>query len=171
MALSAWYDEMKRGFTPQANKPDGVSAPPGAPVLLQATGVELFALKPNRMLENSVSPNSKGIVEAVHPDKPAAEAPSEHMAFGEWQRAGEGQLILTGERLIWQSPSGNWEWRWERVSSIMLWLYNTLTIQYGAVPYRFELGQENGLKWLTYAGTIARQIADRTGTRIRISPF
>ena len=58
-----------------------------------------------------------------------------------------------------------------RVTAVSLWLINTLGINYGTAPYQFKLGSEAGLKWLTYAGTLARQAAERDGHVVTITPF
>ncbi|MBU0702662.1 MAG: hypothetical protein KKC18_02205 [Chloroflexi bacterium] len=51
------------------------------------------------------------------------------------------------------------------------WFFNTLGINYGTAPYQFKLGQEVGLKWLTYAGTLALQSAERDGHVVTATPF
>ena len=55
--------------------------------------------------------------------------------------------------------------------AVSLWLINTLGINYGTAPYQFKLGLEVGLKWLTYAGTLAGQAAERDGHVVTVTPF
>lgn len=56
-------------------------------------------------------------------------------------------------------------------SAVSIWLANILGLRYGAAPYRFSLNQENGLKWLTYTGTLAKETAKLDGHKVSMSSF
>jgi hypothetical protein len=91
--------------------------------------------------------------------------------LGEWASIGEGRLLLTSHRLLWQGPEGELDFKWSAMTAIYLWLVNTLGIRYGTARYRFPLNQEVGLKWLTHAGTLAQQVPRRSGYELTLSPF
>ncbi len=88
-----------------------------------------------------------------------------------WGNIGTGRLLLTNERLVWQGPKGSLDFRWRGVTIVTLGLINSLVVRYGGAPYRFDLGQENALKWLIYAGTQARRAAANNGHQLNIAPF
>ena len=158
MALSGWYDEMMRDLDVAPQAPT-VGSDPAERVITETRNVPLLPRRPNILLDNwngreppSIQPHSKS-------------------QLAGWGKIGNGRLVLTDERMIWEGPRGGLDFWWRNVSSISLWMLNTLTIRYGTAPYRFELGQENGLKWLAYAGVQARRHAAQTGRRLDISPF
>jgi hypothetical protein len=78
---------------------------------------------------------------------------------------------LTSHRLLWQNAQRELDFFWPETTAVYLWLQNTLGIRYGAAPYRFGLDQEVGLKWLTYAGTLAQEAAQRRGRKLSTSNF
>jgi hypothetical protein len=79
--------------------------------------------------------------------------------------------LLTSHRLLWQGLPGELDFTWSLMTAVSIWMINTLGIRYGTAPYRFSLGQEIGLKWLTYAGTLALQAAERDGHVVTTSAF
>ena len=89
----------------------------------------------------------------------------------DWPSVGEGQLLLTSHRLLWQGPPGELDFMWPSMRAVSLFMLNTLGIQYGTAPYQFKLGPEVGLKWLTYAGTLAGQAAERDSRVVTVTPF
>jgi hypothetical protein len=159
MAVSDWYDEMKRGFQPSPVATSDFDLAPGEQVYLMADGVSLSPHRPNPLFD----------------DWSEREAPRDHTLrrehLGQWASIGQGCLALTNERLAWRSPERELDFKWSSVSAVYLWLVNTLGIRYGAARYRFQLGQELGLKWLTYAGTMARQAARSDGRPVTVSHF
>lgn len=159
MALSSWYDEMKRGFEPL---PISVSNPnllPGEEVYLEASRVSLLPHRPNALFDVWTGREA-----------PQVQAPG-RPSLADWDSIGEGRLLLTSQRLLWVSPQGELDFYWSSVRAVYLWVINTLGIRYGAAPYRFYLGQENGLKWLTYAGTVAQRVAAQNGHKVTLSSF
>jgi hypothetical protein len=159
MALTRWYDEMKRDFTPVPIRAANVDLLPGEDLYLEASGVSLAPHKPSPLFEEGWS---------------GREAPQEQpgqMQVGEWESIGEGRLLLTSHRMIWQGPDRELDFNWSRMRAVYLWLRNTLGCLYGTARYRLALGQELGLKWLTYAGTLARKAERDTGFELTLSPF
>jgi hypothetical protein len=159
MALSDWYDEMKRDFQPAPVSANGVDLIPGEELYLEADAVSLLPYRPNPLFDGYSGSEPP---QAQPPGKPE---------FGDWASIGEGRLLLTSHRLQWQGPQGELDFKWSSVTAVYLWLVNTLGINYGTARYRLRLGQQVGLKWLTYAGTLAQAAAEFDGHTVTVSPF
>jgi hypothetical protein len=159
MALSQWYDEMKRDFRPEPIPAVDADLLPGEELYLEASGVSLAPHKPSSLLAG---------------DWTGREAPQEQpgrMRVGEWESVGEGRLLLTSRRMVWQGADREVDFDWSHVRAIYLWLRNTLGILYGTARYRIGLGTELGLKWLTYAGTLARRVERDGGFELTVSQY
>jgi 1-acyl-sn-glycerol-3-phosphate acyltransferase len=159
MALSAWYDAMKRDMQPARNHALDVRLNTEEEFITETSNVSLLPRQPSALL---------GSWNGREPPRFQLSLPPQ--AAG-WVSVGKGRLVLTDKRLIWQGPRGELDFWWCNINSISLWMFSTLTIRYGAAPYRFELGQENGLKWLTYAGVQARRASAQTGRKLKTSAF
>ncbi|MBU0704540.1 MAG: hypothetical protein KKC18_11815 [Chloroflexi bacterium] len=159
MALSAWYDEMKRDFQPSPIPVTDVDLLPDEEVYLEVSGVPLSPYRPNALFDGWTGR-----------EPPQTLSPGRR-ELADWDSIGKGRLLLTNHRLLWQGPQGELDFMWPLARDVSLWLLNTLAIMYGAAPYRFSLGQEVGLKWLTYAGTLALQAAKRDGHKVTTSVF
>jgi hypothetical protein len=57
------------------------------------------------------------------------------------------------------------------VKTLSLRQYYLLVLTYGKTPYRLTFESENGLKVLSYAGTILKQVAAREGRIVEMTPF
>ncbi len=158
MGLSAWYDEMRRDLNPVASRLSDVPLEPDEHVVVATSQVPLLLRELNPLLE--------------HWDgrEPPRVQPLSKTQLAGWGNVGKGRLVLTDKRLLWQGAQGELDFWWRHVNSVSLWMLNTLTIRYGAAQYRFELGQENGLKWLTYAGFQAERAAASSGKKLFILP-
>ena len=159
MAVSTWYDEMKRGFQPTPISASGVDLLAGEEVYLEARDVPLLPYRPNALFE--------GWTER---EAPQAQPRGRHQ-LADWASIGEGRLLLTSQRLLWQGPQGEVDFMWPSTTAISIFMLNVLGIRYGTAPYRLLLGQEMGLKWLTYAGTLAQQVPRQSGHKCTVSPF
>jgi len=148
MAVTAWYDEMKGRFDPHAIEVDGVDLLPGEEVYLRKRGVPLLPHKPNALYETW---------EGDEPPIARLPGPPE---TAQWESIGEGRLLLTNKRLLWQGSKRELSLFWPKVTSVAIWMQNVLGIRYGNARYRFPLRGELPLKWLFYAGTMASR-ADR----------
>lgn len=158
MSLSGWYDEMKEGIE-VADSLTPVQSPAKETTIAQAHDAVLRPRLPNTILEKW---NGR--------EPPRAQPPSKAQLAG-WGKVGKGKLVLTDERLVWEGQTGGLDFWWPNVTSLSLWMLNTLTVRYGSAQYRFELGQENGLKWLAYSGIQAQRAAARTGNKLNIGQF
>lgn len=159
MALSAWYDEMKRDFEPTPILVSGLDLLSGEDAYLEASNVLLMAYLPNPLVE--------GWTGREPPDR---QPPSEY-AWADWGELGRGRCVLTSQRLVWQGAPGELDFSWSSVTAVYLWLVKTMGITYGTARYRLGFDEESGLKWLTYVGTLAQQAADRDGHRLTVTPF
>ena len=159
MALCAWYDEAKRDLNPAAVSVAGVDLLPGEEVYLEAPISKLRPSQPNPLFD--------GWGEREAPQaQPRGQPP-----LAQWPVIGEGRLLLTSHRLLWQGEPQDLDFMWGPTTSVSLWLFNTLGIRYGTAPYRFELGGEVGLKWLTYAAEAAMRVPRALDYEFTVSPY
>ncbi len=159
MALSQWYDEMKRDFEPLPIPVSGLDLMPGEEAYLEAEPVTLLPYQPSTLFE--------GWTERL---APRSQSPGQQDLAG-WASLGEGRCVLTSRRLMWQGAQGELDFDWASITAIYLWLVKTLGINHGTARYRLELDREVGLKWLTYMGTLAQRAAERDGHTVTVSPF
>lgn len=160
MALSAWYDEIRCDLSPEPISSGDLELGPGEHPLLSASAISLAS----RPLVSSIE--TPGV---TTPQRTGVEPVRAELA--DWDAHGDGRLMLTTDRLIWRSANSRVDIWWHDVSLITLWLWGSLTAVCRRTAYRFELGQENGLKWLAYCRVQAQQMAARTGRKITVSPF
>ena len=159
MALSTWYDEMKRGFQPTPIPANGVDLLAGEEVYLEARDVPLLPYRPNALFD--------GWTEREAPQV----QPRGRHRVADWASIGEGRLLLTSQRLLWQGPQREVDFMWPSTTAVSIFMVNVLGIKYGTALYRFPLGQEVGLKWLTYAGTLAQQAPRHSDHKLTVSSF
>ncbi|MFC2030165.1 lysophospholipid acyltransferase family protein [Chloroflexota bacterium] len=159
MALSHWYDEMKRGFQPVPLPVSDLELLPGEEAYLVARDVSLHPYKPNPLFEGWSGRNPPTSQTPIRP------------SMASWGSLGAGRLVLTSERMVWQGEQGELDFEWASVRAVLIWLVNTLGLRYGTALYRFGLGPESGLKWLTHAGTLAQEAADLGTHTIGVSPY
>ena len=157
MALSTWYDLMLHNFSPAPIKVSGMNLLPGEEVYLETDHARLLPYRPNALFDG------------WQEREPPKSQPPGRRDLADWSSIGEGRLLLTSHRLLWQSPERELDFVWPSVTAINMWIVNTLGIRYGTAPYRLAVGQEAGLKWLTHAGLLARQAAQREGRTVVVS--
>ena len=159
MALSTWYDEIRKNFRPSPLSVSGLGLIPNEEVYLELNDVALSPHKPNALF-NGWSER-----------EPPTTMTGGEMQLADWPSIGNGRLLLTNHRLLWQGSEKELDFKWSSVTAVYIWLFNTLGIRYGTAQYRFSLGQEVGLKWLTYAGTMAQESSKRNGQKVTTSAF
>jgi hypothetical protein len=159
MPLSTWYEKMKVDFQPAPIPTTGVDLLPGEEVYLEVADVPLEPHKPSALYE-----------EWNEREAPKSQPPALQVA-GEWDSIGEGRLLLTSHRLLWKSPQRELDFYWSSISSVHNFALNTLGIGYVSARYRFALQGENGLKWLTYAGTLAQRTAELNHHKVIVQPY
>jgi 1-acyl-sn-glycerol-3-phosphate acyltransferase len=159
MALSTWHDEIKAGFQPSPMSARDVKLLDGEELYLKADGVELLPYKPSTLFDGWTSGEAPRA-------QPGGQAPSP-----EWASIGRGRLFLTKQRLLWDGAKGRLDFWWPVIRSVFLPWQSTLGIIYGSALYRFALGPEAALKWVTYAGTMTQQAAECDGHTVTVSRF
>lgn len=159
MALTAWYDQMKRDFQPQPIPATGLDMKPGEELYLSTGGVKLIAYPSNTL---------RGRWTGRQPRQDAILKRSE---AGLFQDLGTGSMFLTNCRLVWEGPEGGLDFWLENITDVNLRLFFMGRINYGVTPYRFLFTQDSGLKWLTYVATMTQHVAAREGRRVTMSPF
>jgi len=147
MPLSTWYAEMKANFRPLPIGARDGKLPEGEELYLEVDGVDLLPYRPSVLFAAWTSGEAP------------REQPGGQGEVPDWATIGMGRLLLTNRRLLWEGPQGSLDWWWPDVKAVFQPWQSTLGISYGAALYRFTLGNEAGLKWLTYASTFA-QAAD-----------
>lgn len=159
MALTHWYDRMKRDFQATPILVPGLDLRPGEEAHLSVDEAALMPYRPNSLFEEWI----------------AGEAPSKPLAgrreLAQWESIGTGRLVLTNQRLVWQGEQGDLSFEWPVVTAVYVWLQNSLGIRYGTARYRFSLGSEVGLKWLTHAGEAAQHYARQNGAKVTVSTY
>jgi len=148
MALSMWYDEMKRAFDPRdlpgmagAGSVDLLN---GEKVLLVASEATLAPLAPSEFTLDWPG------------DEPPTRQPPGQRVAGVFDIIGDGRVVLTDQRFIWKLDGKAYSFYWSKVTAVSLWMANVIGVRYGVAMYRLTLKGENGLKWLTYGGELAR---------------
>ena len=159
MPLSDWYQYTKGSFRPTVTQVPGVQLRPGEQAHLARADVEFVPYRPNTLFDGWTGRQP-----------PKAQPPGRH-ELADWDAIGKGQLILTSHRVIWQGPQGELDFDWESVTAVYLWMTSTLGIKYGSASYRFNLGNVVALKWLAYAGEMARRQAELDGHKVTISYY
>jgi 1-acyl-sn-glycerol-3-phosphate acyltransferase len=159
MALSRWVDESKKGLDPAPIDIDGVELRLGEGVYIAGEGVGLEVYRPSPLLEGYTG------------SEPPRAMASGKREYSDTESLGEGRLLATDERLVWQGLDGQLDFEWAYVTSLSFMLPNVIYIRYGPVPYRFTLGRELPLRWLKYTGTLARRVADQDGHELVTTRF
>jgi 1-acyl-sn-glycerol-3-phosphate acyltransferase len=159
MALTAWYDQMKRDFQPSPIPASDLDLEPGEELYLRTGAVKLVAYPSNALLGGWTG------------REPSRDTILKRSEAGRFQDLGTGELLLTDRRLVWEGPEGGLDFWLEHVTDVNLRLFFMGRINYGLTPYRFQFTQDSGLKWLTYVATVAQQVAAKEGRKVTMSPF
>jgi hypothetical protein len=159
LPLTVWYDKAREGFEMRPIEVSGIDLGPGEAVYLMADGVDFKAYRPNPLLDDFVSG-----------ELPKA-MPSGSRDYGDYHSFGEGRLLVTSERMIWQGDAGQVFLAWPHVTALNIHMMNTLYVRYGPVPYRFDLKGQTPLRWITYTGTLAKRAAEVDGHELQVMKF
>jgi hypothetical protein len=157
MALSRWSDEMLKGFRLEPIQASGLELQPGEKAYAEMAGA---TLSPQGAVPLPAGPNGR---------EPPQGRPVGQSGTAAWTSLGQGRLVATSQRLVWQGAGCELDFDWAAVTAVYLLLVNTLVLVYGQAPYRFQLGHEAGLKWLTYVRTLVQQAAERDGRTVPVS--
>jgi hypothetical protein len=156
MALSTWYEHMNRNFSLKPIQVTGVRLLPGEVAYLETPDVTLSPYQPNALFEGWA----------------AREAPTEQsdqLELASWESIGEGRLVVTSHRVLWQGEQREIDFLWSDVVAVSQYLQSTLALHYGAAKYRLKLGNEPVLKWLHTMGELAKEVGAREGRTVNVT--
>jgi hypothetical protein len=156
MALSTWYEEMKQNFKPKPIQVQNVDLLPGEEVYLEAHNVPLAPYRPNPLFD--------GWTGREPPSKQ-----TDWLKVAGWDTIGEGRVLVTSQRLLWQGAQGELDFMWSQVTAVSQYLINTLALHYGSAKYRFNVGNELVLKWLHHMGELAKEAGAREGRKVGVT--
>lgn len=156
MALSSWYEHMKVNFCPTPMPVVDVKLLPGEEVYLEAPNVTLSPYLPNPLLD--------GWVQREAPKKQA-----DWLEVAKWESLGEGRLLVTSHRVLWQAPRREIDFWWREVTAVSQYLGSTLALHYGSAKYRLRLDNEAVLKWLHHMGELGTQAGTRQGRTVNVT--
>jgi 1-acyl-sn-glycerol-3-phosphate acyltransferase len=157
LPLSAWYDKAREGFELKPIEVTGVDLRPGEEVYLALDDVKFSAYRPSRLFDGLASGEAPAAVQRGARD------------YADHDVLGEGRLLVTSERLIWQGPAQLY-FEYPRFTAANMFM-TTLYIRYGPAPYRFNLGQQLPLRIISYVGTLAKRAAEADGHELQIMRF
>ena len=158
LPLSMWYDKAREGFELKPINVAGVDLRPGEEVYLALDGVKFSAYKPSPLFDGLTSGEAPAMV------MPGARDYADHHVLG------EGRLLVTSERLLWQGSDAELYFEWPCFTAANMFM-TTLYIRYGPAPYRFNLGQQLPLRIISYVGTLAKRAAEADGHELQIMRF
>jgi hypothetical protein len=151
---------MKEGFTPEPIALSDDALRENELVYLEYDRVPLLVNTPSYLLN--------GWEQAEAP----ASRPRGGSKYGMWEDFGRGKLLLTDQRLIWRNQERELYFKWSTVTAVHNWegLF-ALGITYGSARYQMPLGNEAGLKWLTYISPFIEKAAEPDGHKYTLSPY
>jgi 1-acyl-sn-glycerol-3-phosphate acyltransferase len=159
MALTTWYDQMKRDFQPSPISPSGLELEPGEELYLRTENVKLVPYRSNPLFEGWTG------------REPPMDRVLRRSEAGQYGSLGTGELFMTSRRLVWEGAEGGLDFWLEHITDVTLRLFFQMKINYEATPYRFEFTQDSGLKWLTYLGAAIPDAAAKLGREVTLSRF
>jgi hypothetical protein len=159
MALTTWYDQMKRDFQPLPISPSGLDLAPGEELYLRTGNVKLLPYRSNPLFDDWTG------------REPPKDRVLRRAEAGQYEALGTGELLLTNRRFVWEGPEGGLDFYLEHVTDVTLRLFFQMKINYEATPYRFEFTEDSGLKWLTYGGTLIQAATAEASREVTLSRF
>ncbi len=156
MALSTWYEHMTRNFCPKPIQVADVKLLPGEEVYLETRDVTLSPYRPNPLFDGWAG-------------REAPKKQANWLQIAEWESIGEGRLLVTSHRVLWQGPERELDFLWSEVTAVSQYLSATLALHYGSAKYRFRLENEFVLKWLHHMGELARQVGALEGRTVNVT--
>lgn len=158
LPLSMWYDKAREGFELKPIAASGVNLRLDEELYLALDDVKLSAYRPSPLYDGMRSGEAPASVQR------GAREYADHEVLG------EGRLLVTSERLIWQGPEAELYFVWPKFTAANMFM-TTLYVRYGPAPYRFDTGQQIPLRTINYVGTLAKRAAEADGHELQIMRF
>jgi hypothetical protein len=159
MPLSKWYAEMKRRAKYHTISVPGAELLPGESAHLVKDDVPLIPYRPNALFDGYAG------------RQPPTTQLRDKRDYADWESIGEGRLVLTDRRLLWQGEQGELDFFWSDVNAVYLFLGDVLAVRYGTANYRFKITGELALRWLSYASEMARRQSAVDGHKVTITHY
>lgn len=155
-SLREWYDLMKQNvrLVPVADSP--IRLRPGELVYLVSRAADLTAEASDPLFFPARRP-----IDGVRLDKRTVEGAV----------VGRGRLVLTGQRLAWQSNGEVYSFPLDRVNSVYALLDYGVALMVGMRLYIVCLLEESPLRWINHMALVAQQVEKETGHRIATSHY
>jgi 1-acyl-sn-glycerol-3-phosphate acyltransferase len=158
MALTEWFDRASIAFEPKPIEVSYIDLRPGEVVFLAVDNVKFSAYKPSPLFDGMASGEAPASVQRGGRD------------YADHHVLGEGRVLITSERLIWQGPEAEVYFEYPLFTAANMFM-TTLIIRYGPAPYRFNMGQQVPLRIMNYLGPLLKRAADADGHELQIMRF
>jgi hypothetical protein len=158
MPLTMWYDKAGEDFKPKPIQVSGVDLRPGEEVYMAVDDVKFSAYRPSPLFEGMTTGEAPAKVKGGARD------------YGDIGDLGQGRLVVTSERMIWQGPEAKLTFKWSTFSAASM-ILTTLYIRYGPAPYRFALPNNVPLRTLNYIGPLVEDANAAEGRHVRVSHY
>jgi hypothetical protein len=159
MALTTWYDQMKRDLQPSPIPATDLDLEPGEELYVRTGNVKLLPYRSNPLFDDWTG------------REPPKDRILRRAEAGQYEALGAGGLLLTNRRLMWEGPQRGLDFWLEHITDVTLRLFFQMKINYEATPYRFEFSEDTGLKWLTYLAAPVQKAAAKLGREVTLSRF
>ncbi len=160
MALSAWYARVKDELVVcPIEHVSGFALDDGERALLLADDARLITFEANALAATGSEA------------EPPVTRSSGHLALPANASLGQGRLLMTDRRLVWQREEGNLSFNWASVHAVHLVFRNLLAISYGAAFYMLHLGDESAVRWLACADRVLNGDDRSAPRRVPVSPY
>jgi len=155
-SITAWYDVMKATLRLEPVCDPAITLDAGETLYLASGPAELIAEESDPLFFSALSG-----YDAAQLDKQEVGGKS----------GGQGRLLLTNRRLIWQNEGCTTAWPLARLNSAYAFLNYGVMFMIEMRLYTVHFMEESLLKWVTYVALVAPLVEAKTGHRIITSNF
>ncbi|MCX6915769.1 MAG: hypothetical protein NT167_22445 [Verrucomicrobia bacterium] len=159
--LAQWYARLKETV---ALAPIEATSVPSHPAVTLGDGERLYlASRTVRLAAEAGDPLFFGGADT--------DTPHDRKEMGS-ARVGQGRLLLTNQRLMWQGVDGRQvDFALDKLNSAYATFNVALVLLYGMRLYSVRFTQESLLKWITYFAYVAKEIKAASGHLITTSNY
>ncbi len=155
-SVTAWYDAMKATLRLEPLRDPALALEAGESLYLVSGAAELIAEESDPLF---------------FPGAPGDGATRRDKREVGGESAGQGRLLLTNRRLIWQGEERTCCWPLARLNSAYAFLNYGVMFLVEMRLYTVHFLEESLLKWVTYVALVAPLVEAETGHRIATSNF